>query len=66
MGVINMVTWKIKSCPRCGGDTFIESDMDGWYEQCLQCSHRLELKNIAESKESVSTGRRRSKRRAGS
>lgn len=59
-----MVVWKSKSCPRCGGDTFIESDMDGWYEQCLQCSHRLELRKLVESKEPVLiTGRRRSKRR---
>jgi ribosomal protein S27AE len=59
-----MVTWKSKSCPRCGGDMFIENDMDGWYEQCLQCSHRVELKKLAEPKEPVlNTGRRRSKKR---
>ena len=43
-----MVMWKLKSCPRCGGDIFIAKDIDGWYEQCLQCSHRRELKNLAE------------------
>jgi len=40
-----MVLWRIKSCPRCLGDLFISSDIDGWYEQCLQCSYRRELKN---------------------
>ena len=30
----------------------VDYDLDGWYEQCLQCSHRSELKSIAESKES--------------
>lgn len=49
-GVINMVMWKIKSCPRCMGDIFIDRDMDGWYEQCLQCSYRCELKGITEFK----------------
>ncbi len=42
-----MTRWKVRSCPRCGGDIFIEKDLDGWYEQCLQCSHRHELRDIA-------------------
>jgi ribosomal protein S27AE len=50
-GVIYMVMWKLKSCPRCGGDIFIDRDLDGWHEQCLQCSYRRELKKIAEFKE---------------
>jgi len=33
----------LKSCPRCGGDLFIDRDADGWFEQCLQCSYRREL-----------------------
>ncbi len=46
-----MVTWRLKACPRCGGDTFVDSDMDGWYEQCLMCSHRRELKKLAVRRE---------------
>ena len=34
-----MVDWKLKGCPRCGGDLFIDSDIEGWFEQCLQCAH---------------------------
>ena len=34
-----MVTWKIKNCPRCGGDMYIDLELDGWYEQCLQCGY---------------------------
>ena len=45
-----MTMWKFKSCPHCGGDIFIDRDMDGWYEQCLQCSHRWNLKNLDEFK----------------
>jgi len=45
-----MVTWKLKGCPRCMGDLFVSQDMDGWYEQCLQCSFRRELKELDEFK----------------
>ncbi len=38
-----MLNWKIKSCSRCGGDMYIDRDIDGWFVQCLQCSHRKEL-----------------------
>ncbi len=48
---MNMVMWKFKNCPRCGGDIFIDKDMYGWYEQCLQCSHRCDLKKLAEFQE---------------
>lgn len=48
-----MVMWKFKSCPRCGGDMFIDRDLEGygWYEQCLQCSYRCPLKKLEEFKE---------------
>ncbi len=47
--------WKLKGCPRCHGDVFIDRDMENnWYEQCLQCSYRRELKNLHEFKEQSS------------
>ena len=33
------IIWKFKSCPRCGGDIFVERDQDSWHEQCLQCGY---------------------------
>jgi len=51
-----MVRWRLKSCPKCGGDLLIERDLDFWYEQCLQCSHRTELKPVHEYKEHVTIG----------
>jgi DNA-directed RNA polymerase subunit RPC12/RpoP len=39
-----MGTWQANRCPRCGGRLFIDNDMDGWYEQCINCSYRNELK----------------------
>ena len=49
--VSEMVMWKFKSCPRCGGDTFLDRGLDSWYEQCLQCAYQHELKSIAEFEE---------------
>jgi len=47
-----MVNWRFKACPRCHGDLFIDSDIDGWYEQCLMCSFRKDLKDIADFQKS--------------
>jgi len=56
-----MVTWKLKNCPRCGGDLFIDRDIDNWYVQCLQCSHRRELESLDELEQQlVTTGTERS------
>ncbi|MDD5037761.1 MAG: hypothetical protein PHN78_00345 [Dehalococcoidales bacterium] len=38
--------WKLKACPRCGGDMFVSADMETWFEQCLQCGCRRELRDI--------------------
>ena len=48
-----MVMWLFKSCPRCGGDMYIESDEDGTFKHCMLCSFRLELKAGMESKKEV-------------
>ena len=44
-----MEKWKISGCPRCGGSLFVDRDMDGWYEQCINCSYRNELKVSVDS-----------------
>jgi len=46
-----MVRWNLKACPRCGGDMFIDRGLNGWYQQCLQCSYQHELKDLAEFEE---------------
>jgi Zn ribbon nucleic-acid-binding protein len=60
--------WKLKACPRCEGDVFIDKDKehDIWYEQCLQCGYQRELRVVCEfeaqperEKEPVLAGRRR-------
>ncbi len=44
--------WKLKGCPRCGGDLLIEKDLFyGWYEKCIQCSFSRDLKEAVKSEE---------------
>jgi len=42
-----MGNWKLKSCPRCEGDLYVDRDYNGWYAQCLQCGYTGELRDIA-------------------
>ncbi|HEX79203.1 MAG TPA: hypothetical protein G4O19_03495 [Dehalococcoidia bacterium] len=34
-----MVMWRIKSCPRCGGDIYVDIEGDILFDHCLQCSY---------------------------
>ncbi len=44
--------WKLKGCPRCGGDLLIEKDLFyGWNETCIQCSFSRDLKELVEFEE---------------
>jgi len=45
-GVGNMAVWKLKSCPRCSGDLFIQRETDGWYEECLLCGYQRDVSNL--------------------
>ena len=42
---------------------FIDRDLDSWYEQCLQCSYKVELKPLPVIKEAVNAGGKSSKKR---
>ena len=39
--------WNFKKCPRCKGDTYIDDDIGGCYEKCLQCGYERELERVA-------------------
>ena len=41
-----MAIWKLKTCPRCNGDIFIQREIDGWYEECLSCGYRRDVSNL--------------------
>ncbi len=45
-----MTTWKLKSCPRCGGDLYLDKGTEGWEEKCLQCSYQRYLPPVIASK----------------
>jgi len=45
--------WKIKGCPKCSGDMFIEQGEFGWNEHCLQCGFLREVQFENEKQESV-------------
>jgi hypothetical protein len=34
-----MSRWKLKGCPRCRGDIYVEKEDNNWHEQCLQCGY---------------------------
>jgi hypothetical protein len=42
--------WRLKSCPRCGGDMFFDRGLDSWYLTCIQCSFESELMNMTNYK----------------
>ncbi|MFC1944364.1 hypothetical protein ACFLX5_02565 [Chloroflexota bacterium] len=47
---------KLKGCPRCEGDLFLEEDFDGWYEECLQCGYLHDLEDMEEFLERLTLG----------
>ena len=48
--------WKLKSCPKCGGDIFIDKDFNGWYEECLQCGFSRELVEMVSAEKHAASG----------
>ena len=61
-----MGRWKLNACPRCGGSLFVEKEIDGWYEQCINCAYRHELKdltNLTQKPVEVNIGQPHTKRR---
>ena len=34
---------KLKACPKCHGDLYLERDQYGRYLSCLQCGYMMEL-----------------------
>ena len=45
--------WKFKSCPKCAGDLFVDSDMNGWYVECLQCGYLSDLDSMLKDKKEL-------------
>lgn len=47
----------LKSCPRCNGDLFDNSDVYGNYIDCFQCGHYLTAEEDARVREDHPYGR---------
>ncbi|OGT27923.1 MAG: hypothetical protein A2Z17_04080 [Gammaproteobacteria bacterium RBG_16_66_13] len=37
---------RLKGCPRCGGDLYLHSDLDGPFWLCLQCGRATDAKLV--------------------
>jgi DNA-directed RNA polymerase subunit M/transcription elongation factor TFIIS len=46
---------KLKACPKCHGDLYLERDQYGRYMSCLQCGYLTELPEISLSEQSRRT-----------
>lgn len=53
-----IVMWRLKMCPRCRGDIFIDLDTGTWYEKCLQCGYERALENIVKFKKPPAKARK--------
>jgi hypothetical protein len=58
-GLIYMAKWKLRSCPRCDGDMFIDADLHGLFEQCLQCGYASYSRHTVKEDKSTSTEKKR-------
>lgn len=45
--------WKLKSCPKCDGDLYVDWDMNGEFVQCLQCGYLADLASVLKAKSEV-------------
>jgi hypothetical protein len=46
-------TIKFKACPRCKGDVLLDKDRYGYYLECIQCAHMIDLPQLRVSKVGV-------------
>ena len=54
-----MAYWKLKSCPRCHGDVFVDNDDDrNTAENCLQCGARIYIRRKPQKEFLVNEERR--------
>jgi uncharacterized protein (DUF983 family) len=45
--VIDLEMPKSRQCPKCGGKMFFYTDLESWYAECVECSYRYNLMDIA-------------------
>jgi hypothetical protein len=52
--VIDVEMPKSRQCPKCGGKMFFYTDLESWYAECVECSYRYNLVDMAGSGEALS------------
>ncbi|MBN1600844.1 MAG: hypothetical protein JW915_04500 [Chitinispirillaceae bacterium] len=51
-----MSNWKLRGCPRCRGDVYIENDNDEINERCLQCGYVKQISGACATAGAGKTG----------
>ena len=41
---------KRAKCPKCGGNIYLDSDIYGWFEQCIQCGYTRNMEKVVQAK----------------
>ena len=52
-----MASWKLKCCPRCGGDVFMDTEESDWFAHCLQCGFNGNKKPLEAAELALPVGR---------
>jgi len=41
-----MAVWKLKNCPQCKSELFIQREKEIWYESCVLCGYSRDISNL--------------------
>jgi len=52
-----MADWKLRFCPKCGGDVFMDTEEADWFAHCLQCGYTGDRKLASNSDLRMPDGR---------
>lgn len=50
--------WRLKGCPKCHGDLFLERDLEGMYEECIQCGYMRDVGYVHDLKSIIEAGKK--------
>jgi hypothetical protein len=49
--------WRLKGCPKCKGDLFLDRDIEGSFEHCLQCGYARDIGYVHDLESILAAGR---------
>ncbi len=50
--------WRLKSCPKCRGDLFMDRDTEGSFEHFLQCGYSRDVGYVQDLESILEAGKR--------